>query len=90
MRDATEKKLLSVIIAQEQYIQEVRDKSMQSNVDGMIGQLTMSPMAGGGVFSHGMSRLYQIKKAAPVGTKVDPIIDAFLEQDFQNKENVKQ
>jgi len=41
--------------------------------------LAISPSAGGGVFSHGLSRLYQIKKAAPVGTKIDPIIDAYLD-----------
>ena len=62
---------------------------MQNNLDGVIGQLSVSAMAGGGVFSHGMSRLYQIKKAAPVGTKVDPIIDAYLDQEFQNKEHAK-
>ena len=55
---------------------------MQQNTEAMIAQLQISPLAGGGVFSHGLTRLYQLKKAAPVGTKVDPIIDAFLDQEI--------
>lgn len=51
-RDATEKKLIAVIMAQEQYIQEMRDKSMAWDINQLKQIAQMAPISNGGAISH--------------------------------------
>lgn len=57
----------------------MRDKSMMWSVDALKQLAEVTPISGGGVFSHGLTRLYQLKKAAPGGTKIDPVMDAYFD-----------
>jgi hypothetical protein len=59
-RDATEKKLIAVIMAQEQYIQEIRDKSMAWDVNQLKQIAQIAPISNGGVISHSAT-LYSMK-----------------------------
>jgi hypothetical protein len=61
-RDATEKKLVNVIMMQETYIEEMRDKSMKYEIDALKNIAGVTPLEGGGVFTHALTRLYTMKK----------------------------
>ncbi len=61
-RDATERKLVNVIMMQETYIEEMRDKSMKFEIETLKNIASASPLEGGGVFSHALTRLYTGKK----------------------------
>ena len=61
-RDATEKKLVNVIMMQETYIEEMRDKSMKYEMDALKNIAGVTPLEGGGVFTHALTRLYTMKK----------------------------
>jgi hypothetical protein len=58
LRDAQEKKLINVVMAQEEYITQMRDKAMTWNVEALKQLADVTPLSGGGVFSHGFTRLY--------------------------------
>jgi len=61
-RAATEKKLVNVIMMQETYIEEMRDKSMKYEIDALKNIAGVTPLEGGGVFTHALTRLYTMKK----------------------------
>jgi hypothetical protein len=61
-RDGTEKKLVNVIMMQETYIEEMRDKSMKYEIDALKNIAGVTPLEGGGVFTHALTRLYTMKK----------------------------
>lgn len=61
-RDGTEKKLVNVIMMQETYIEEMRDKSMKYEMDALKNIAGVTPLEGGGVFTHALTRLYTMKK----------------------------
>ena len=57
-RDTTEKKLISIIVAQEQFIEEMRDRSTNMDVPGLKTLVAATPQpvtTGGGVYSHAVS-----------------------------------
>lgn len=58
-RDATEKKLVSIILAQESFIEELRDRAMNWDVQGVRTMMNGIPYpvssGGGGLHSHGLS-----------------------------------
>lgn len=64
---------------QETYIEEMRDKSMKFEIETLKNIAGGSPLEGGGVFSHALTRLYTAKKQAPPSTKTDPFLDSFFE-----------
>lgn len=61
-RDATERKLVNVIMMQESYIEEMRDKSMKFDMESLKNIAGAPPLQGGGVFTHALTRLYTMKK----------------------------
>jgi hypothetical protein len=61
-RDATERKLVNIIMFQESYIDEMRDKSMKFDMESLQNIASVPPLQGGGVFTHALTRLYTMKK----------------------------
>ena len=78
-RDGTERKLVNIIMVQEQYIDEMRDKSMKFDMETLKSIASGPPIQGGGVFTHALTRLYTQKKAAPPQIKTDAVLDSFFE-----------
>jgi len=54
-RDAAERKLISIIMLQEQFINEMRDKSMSGDKEGLQSLVQLTPIGQGGVYDHSLS-----------------------------------
>ena len=64
MRDGTEKRLIGIILAQEQFIQEIRDMSSTFDFVSLKAMAVMQPLSsgGGGVYSHTLGNKYKKKQ----------------------------
>lgn len=54
-RDAAERKLIAIIMLQEQYINEMRDKSMSGDKEGLQSLVQLTPIGQGGVYDHSLA-----------------------------------